>query len=568
MRASEQTKPEGQRITALALGRMAAHLRARGWFFVAILIAAALVSAPLISLVAMALGANGNTGELWLHLARYVLPYAALETLLLLTGVGLLTAVVGIGAAWMVTLYHFPGRKLLVWLLALPLAMPTYITAYIYAELLETLGPVQAFLRMLLGYKSRADYWFPEVRSLGGAIFVISFVVYPYVYLAARSMFATQSASLIEVARTLGAGPWRLLRSVALPLARPALAVGLAFALLETLNDIGASEYLGVQTLTRAVATTWLNRGNLSGAAQIACILLVLVAGLIWLEAYGRRARQFATSTKRPRHVAAVRLSGWRAWVATALCAIPVIIGFAVPVGFLAVEVVKRGLRIDQSVIAATITTLLLASVASVLVIVLGLCVALGLRRYHDGTSRKLVQIAGLGYTIPGVVLALAILTPMVMVDNALSAIWQALGGNRLGLVITASSWAIIIAYVIRFLPIATGNITAGLSRISPSIDDAARILGANAGEITRRLHLPLARQAMAAAGLLVFIDCIKELPATLLLRPLNVETLSTQVYSLASQGRFEAGALSALLIVLAGLYPALQMARMSKADT
>src|SRR5918995_3471579 len=255
-----------------------------------VLALAALVLAPVLSLIL--LGLRGDP-DIWGHLASYVLPAALQDTALLLAGVAIITAVTGIGTAWLVTAYRFPGRDNFRWLLPLPLAIPTYIVAYVYVDVFDPLGPVQSGLRALFGWRSAADYWFPNVRSLGGAIFVIRFVLYPYVYLAARAMFQTQSAALIEVARTLGASRFMLARHVALPLARPALAVGLSLALLETLNDIGACEYLGVRTLTLSIFTTWLNRSSLPGAAQIACIMLIVVAGLIALERYGRRRRQF-----------------------------------------------------------------------------------------------------------------------------------------------------------------------------------------------------------------------------------------------------------------------------------
>lgn len=561
--------PDSRRVSPPALLRWRAALAGRGWPFLALVLAAAITAAPLLHLMAIALGFGprglAGTPDLWNHLFRYVLPAALWDTALLLGGVGMLAGTIGVVTAWLVTVYRFPGRDTLAWLLVLPLAVPTYIVAYVYADLLEPLGPVQTALRALTGVASPRDLFFPDVRSLGGAIVLIAFVVYPYVYLGARSMFATQSASLIEAARTLGASPARTLTAVALPLARPALAVGLAMALLETLNDIGAAEYLGVQTLTRAVATTWLNRSSLEGAAQIALAMLALVAALLWLEAKGREGRRFTGSTRRPRLVAPLALTGARGLGALIACAVPVLIGFAVPAGFLLAETWRRGLwrQADASFLAALGTTVTVSAGAALLIVALGFVAVLALRRRADRPARALRQIAGLGYAVPGTVLALALLGPLVALDGILNSLWRMMGGSGFGLVLSGSAAALVIAYSVRFVPIALGTIGAGLDRLPPSVDEAARMLGAGRGEIARRLHAPLALPALGAAGLLVFIDCVKELPATLLLRPLNVETLATHLYGLASQGQFERGALAALAIVMVGLYPALRMARL-----
>lgn len=554
-------------IPTLPRRRLVTPAFPRGWAAFVLIAAAALVATPLANLARIAAGGGGGI-ELWAHLARYVLAPALMETVTLLAGVAFVAGLAGVGTAWAVTLYRFPGRNLLVWLLPLPLAVPTYITAYVYGDLLDTLGPVQSALRALTGIERRADYWFPEIRSTGGAIFVIGFVVYPYVYLAARTMFATQSACLAEVARTLGSGPMSLFRNVAVPLARPALAVGLALALLETLNDIGASEYLGVQTLTLSISSTWLNRGSLAGAAQIALFMLAIIAGLLWLEARGRRGQRFYASTKRPRPTSPIAVEGWRRWLVTLACTIPVLFGLLIPGGFLLVRTFERSLltRIDGEFLAALGNTLLFSASATLIVLGIGLLVALAARHARSAAGDMLAQIAGLGYAVPGTVLALALLTPIVAMDRFADQTARTLFGTGTGLLLAGSGAAIVIAYVVRFLPIATGGIGAGLTRVSPSIDDAARTLGATPGLLARRIHLPLARPALAGAALLVFIDCLKELPATLILRPLNVDTLATQVYAKASGGQFEDGALAALAIVLAGLYPALRMARLPDA--
>ena len=276
-----------------------------------LLAAAALALAPIASLLHIALQGDA---EIWRHLFAYVLPTALVDTVLLLAGVSTIAAIIGIGAAWVVTAYHFPGRGLLLWLLPLPLAFPTYIVAYVYVDVLDGLGPAQTLLRSLTGWREPADYWFPQVRSLGGAVFVMGIVLYPYVYLAARAMFQTQSVVLIEAARGLGARRWPLARDVILPLARPAIATGLALVMMETLNDIGASEYLGVSTLTLSIFTTWLNRGSLAGAAQIACVMLVVIAALIAIERAARRGRDYAGLDRDPRQRAQLPLRPPRDW--------------------------------------------------------------------------------------------------------------------------------------------------------------------------------------------------------------------------------------------------------------
>ena len=531
--------------------------------FLLALCAASFVALSLISLARLAL--DGDP-ELWPHLVSNVLPVASLQTVLLLSGVAVVAGVAGTASAWLVTAFRFPGRKALIWLLPLPLAFPAYIASYVYVDLLDAAGPVQEALRRLFGWQTAQQYWFPPVRSLPGAILIMSFVLYPYVYLSARAMFQTQGAAFIDAARTLGARPWPLLRDIVLPMARPALAVGISLALLEVLNDIGASEYLGVQTLTLSVFTTWLNRNSLGGAAQIAIAMLIIVAAVIWLERSGRRRQAYHT-TQDGRRAEPIHLTGGRAAGAFALCLLPVLLGFIIPALFLLREAI-RGLitfGIDPALPKHALTTVMLSGTATLLVLAIGFGGAIALRLTNDPLVRVPLVIATLGYAIPGTVLALGLLTPLVMLDNAFNAIAGLFTHRSLGLILAGSSAAVVIAYTARYLAIALGLAQAGLARIAGELDDVARLAGASPVILARTVHLPLIRPALGGAALLVFVDCLKELPMTLLLRPLNTETLATYLYQYATRGSFEDGALAALLIVLAGLLPVVWLVRLTE---
>lgn len=511
---------------------------------------AALVLAPLATL---ALLASRGSGALWPHLARYVLPQAALETMLLLAGVGAIVAVVGTGTAWLVTAYHFPGRRVLGWALLLPLAMPTYIVAYAYLDVLHPLGPVQSGLRALLGLARPSDLSFPEIRSLGGCALLLGFVLYPYVYLNARAAFAMQSADVLDAARTLGANGPALFLRVAVPLAWPAVAVGLGLALMETLNDVGAAEFLGVQTLTRAVYVTWVTRGSVEGAAGIALVMLVLVGGLVALERLARRRTSHASagSADASRRV----LGRVKAPLAACACALPVLIGFAVPalhlVGAAWRRVAEAGL--PPALGAWVGSSALFAAIATVAALGAGLLLAFAMRVAGRG---DLLRLASLGYALPGTVIAVGLLSPLGALDNALDDAARVVAGIGIGLVLSGSGAALVLAYVIRYLAIPAGGLEAGYAKLPAALDDAGRTFGATDGQLLARIHLPLLSPALGAAALLTFIDCMKELPATLILRPLNVETLATAVFGEASRGTYEDGAVAALAIVLFGLLP------------
>lgn len=534
------------------------------WRAAALFIALCVV-APVASLLWFAL--DGSIDH-WSHLLNFVLPTAFFNTVLLLAGVGVLVTCLGVGSAWLITAFDFPMRRTLSWALLLPLAVPTYIVAFAYLDILHPIGPIQTVIREVLGYDSPRQFRLPDLRSLPGAIFLLGFVLYPYVYLSTRVMFATQAASLLEAARVLGASNKRAFFRVALPLARPAIAVGVSLALLETLNDIGASEFLGVQTLTVSVYTTWVTRSDLAGAAQIALAMLTIVAILILLERHGRRRQRYA-STQRARAVQPLKLKGGPALIATALGWAPVIIGFIAPALYLLNETIKHfntvGAVSDQLLLSGY-NTVKIAVIATVATLACGLIVAWSARTIRNGggltLSRLCARIATSGYAVPGTVLAIGMLIPIMLIEGLASWTWRILGNPDPGLVLMGTSTALVCAYVIRFLAISIGGIEAGLARIPPSLEQAARLLGETPSGTLRRIHLPLLRPALGAAALLVFVDTMKELPATLLLRPVNFDTLATWLYAEAARGTYEEGSVAALAIVLAGLLPVIILAR------
>ncbi|WP_082560946.1 ABC transporter permease [Devosia sp. Root685] len=526
--------------------------------------AAALALVPILAIAATAVA---DTGGLWRHIIQFVLPQATWNTLVLLAGAGLISTLVGTGAAWIVTAYDFRGRHFLDWALLLPLAVPTYIMAYAYLDILNPLGPVQGVLRWVLGYSSPRQFRLPDIRTMWGAVMVFGFVLYPYVYLTARAMFLTQAANVTEVARMLGVPRSGIFWRVALPLARPAIAVGVSLALMEVLNDVGASQFLGVRTLTATIYTTWIVRTDLAGAAQIAIGMLVIVLALLMLERGARRNQRFASTAQNARQMQRKPLRGPAACVAFALGAAPIVIGFAGPALYLIVAAIRRlefaGLSV--SLLRATVNTVSVSAIATIAILCIGFAVAYAARLYATSWAGATMRLASLGYAVPGTVLAIGILVPVAAVDRTLGSIWHAWTGLPGGLLLLGSGAALVYAYAARFLAISIGGIEAGLSRIPLAYDHASRTMGQSASGTLLRIHLPLSRSAVIAAGLLVFVDCMKELPATLLLRPLNFESLATLLYGEAARGTYEDAALAALMIVAIGILPVILLARTSR---
>ncbi|PWU76326.1 iron ABC transporter permease [Ochrobactrum sp. POC9] len=535
----------------------------RSWLWFSIVVAV-LVLLPILALTLEAI--QGST-RLWAHLFATNLPSAFLETVVLLTGVGIIAAILGTSTAWLVTAYDFRGRAVLEWALLLPLAVPTYIIAYAYLDILHPIGPVQGAVRFVLGYDSPRQLRLPDIRSMAGCILLLGFVLYPYVYIPTRAMFLTQSASLIEAARTLGVSRKGIFWRVALPLARPAVAVGVSLALMETLNDVGAAEFLGVRTLTVSIYTTWITRSDLPGAAQLALALLLLVVALVSIERWARRKQRFASNIRHSRGFEPLKVKrGQAAWL-FCLCSLPIVIGFVMPAIYLVVEAIKRVrfAGVSPRLVGEAFNTVTLASIATVLVLICGMLVAYAVRLFPSAISRWSYRFSTMGYAAPGTVIAIGILVVASGFDSLINQFTSHIFGFSAGLVLIGTGAAVIYAYVVRFLAISAGGIDSGLERIPLSLDQASRTLGRGVTQTFCAVHLPLSKTAIVAAGLLVFVDCVKELPATLLLRPLNVETFATHLYGEAARGTYEEAAIAALAIVVVGILPVILLARVGK---
>lgn len=523
---------------------------------IAAMLLSALVAMPLIAIFVIALtgGTNG-----WQHLLVNVLPRSGAQTLLLLVMTGAFTTITGVTTAWLVTMFDFPFRRLLSFALVLPLAIPSYLAAYAFGEFLDFAGPVQSGLRALFGYQTIRDYWFPDIRSLGGAVLVLGSVLYPYIYLSTRAAFGLQGRFAADAARTLGVGPLRLFLSVQLPMARPAIIIGLALVMMETLNDIGAVEYLGVHTLTFTIYETWLNRGNLAGATQIAVCLVLIVGALIVIERRARRRQRFAAGKATAMHQrsARVELSPARGWLATLLCALPFLSGFAIPVLVLGSYALKRLNELaNPKLLKALLHSLEVSLPVAVITLFGGFLLAYAQRERPSWPTRFAVRVGSLGYGIPGTVLAIGVLLPLAGLDNAVDGIMRSHLGISTGLLLSGTAFAIIYAHSVRFMTLAEGTVDAGFQKLSPHLDMASRTLGRTRLQTLVGVLLPNIRPAAITASLLVFIESLKELPATIMLRPFNFNTLSTMVYESASRSRVQDAALPALVIIAAGLVP------------
>ncbi|MDH3230657.1 MAG: iron ABC transporter permease [Alphaproteobacteria bacterium] len=520
---------------------------------------ALVVASPIVAVFAMALASDEGV---WRHLVSTVMPEYLYNTFRLFFGVAIGVLLAGVGPAWLVSMCRFPGRNVFEWALLLPLAVPAYVIAFVYTDLLEYAGPVQVALRSLFGWTSARDYWFPDIRSLDGAIAMMSLVFYPYVYLLTRAAFVSQSVCLLEASRVLGRGPWRSFFTVALPLARPAIVAGLSLALMETLADFGTVEYFAVDTFTTGIYRVWLDV-NEPAAAQMAATLFVLVLALIWIERRSRRDQRYHQTTTRYRELPGYRLAGWRKWAAVAVCALPILLGFAVPavvLGDHAWANLARGL--DARFVTDLWNSLMLAGLAGVVCIAAAVFLAYGVRLNGGRLLAGLTRFASIGYAIPGSVLAVGAVPPLARLDHAIDAAMEASFGISTGLIFSGTVAALIFAYVVRFMALANGAVDSALTRVTPSMDGAARSLGAGPAGTLLRVHLPLIRGGVLAGATLVFVEVLKELPATILLRPFNFQTLATRAYEYASDERIAEAALPALTIVLAGIIPVIILSR------
>lgn len=520
---------------------------------------AALIVAPLVAVLVAALA---PAGEVWRHIAANTLPEMLRNSLALAALVGAITASAGALSAWLVTACRFPGRGALEVALLLPMAMPAYVCGYAYTWLLDVAGPVQTALRDLTGL-SWGQYWFPEIRSLPGAALMLGMVLYPYVYLLCRAAFLQQSVCLLEAARTLGHSLPRSFLHLALPLARPAIVAGVALALMETLADFGTVQHFAVRTFTTGIYEAWFGMGDRGAASQLSACLMALVAALMALEHVSRGGRRFHPTTTRQPPLRPVPLSGWKAWLATLACAMPVLLGFVVPAGTLLALMLQVGDPLaPERFLPFARNSLILAAIAAAAAVLLAALLAWAARLSAGRAQRAAVRIAGLGYALPGSVIAVGTLVPLGLFDNALDAWMRERFGVSTGLLLSGGIAALVFAYLVRFLAVALSAVESGLARLKPSLRDAARVLGQPPGGAVLRVELPLARTSLLTAFLLVFVDTMKELPATLIVRPFDFDTLAVRVHSLAADERLAEASTAALLIVAAGLLPVLALTR------
>lgn len=529
------------------------------WSVGAALIAICVV-APVVAVVWFALTPTDN---IWPHLIDTVLPRYFRNTLILMTCVGLVTAVTGASVGWLVAMYRFPGRSWLQWALLLPLSVPAYVGAYALVDFLEYAGPVQTALRSTFGFETLRDYWFPNIRSMTGAVIVISAAYFPYVYILSRAAFREQSLAGYEVARILGAGPVQRFLRVGVPMARPAIAAGAAVVMMETVNDFGTVDYFAIQTLTTGIFTAWQQGGNLGSAAQIATSVLILIAVLVTFEKISRSRMRHTTGARNQRPVVPTKLRGWRACVAFTVCLLPFLIGFIFPVAVLVGHAFDGAEWLSPGLFAAMVRTVTVGLIAALITVLAALFMVYGVRLSGKALPRMLMPLTALGYAAPGAVLALGILVPLATIDNALADTILAITGTDPGLLLLGSGGILVFAYVVRFFAIGMGTTDAALGRVPNSLPMAARLLGETSGGVLRKIHAPLMRASLGSAFLLVFVDCVKELPATIMLS--FEPTLATRVHAKASLELINEAAPAALIIVAVGLVAVTLLARANR---
>ena len=555
-RARVRTTMSAPPIPTLILPRRGSALRSvgrlDGWTVFAF-IAAVLIALPIAIVLSYVFV---PTHEIWQHLVATVLTEYIANSLALAAGVGIGTFIIGVGTAWLVTLCRFPGRRLFEWALLLPMAIPAYVIAYTYTGVLDAGGPIQTLLRDSFGW-SYGQYWFPQIRSLGGAIAMMTLVLYPYVFMLSRAAFLEQSVCVLEVSRTLGCGPWRCFFQVALPLARPAVVTGVALVLMETLNDFGTVQFFGVATFTTGIYRTWLGMNEPAAAAQLAAILCLFVFALLAFERLSRGRGKVHHTTSRYRELPRFKLRGTAAVLAFLATFLPILIGFLIPAGVLIVWAIDTGPSVmNARYISYAVNSFVLAAVGALAAVLVGMIVAYGLRLKKNRLMEAAARVASMGYAVPGAVIAVGVLIPFAALDNWVDAWMMDHFGISTGLILSGTIIAVIFAYLVRFLAISLNTIESSLGKITRHMDDAARTLGCRPTATLLQVHLPIAWGSLLTAGILVFVDVMKELPATLLLRPFNFDTLAIRAYQLASDERLADSASPSLAIVLVGIVP------------
>ena len=513
-------------------------------------------------MLAVALAAVTSGTDTIVHLASTVLGRYSINTVFLILLVSVGTFAVGVGAAWLVTMTHFKGVKFFEIALVLPLAFPAYVLAYAYTSVLDHPGIVQSTLRNVMDWGPR-DYWFPEIRSLGGAALMLVLVLYPYVYLLARASFIQQSGSAFMTARGLGASPLAAFLTVSLPLARPAIAAGVLLAVMETIADFGTVAYFGVQTFATGIYTSWFSMGDRAGAAQLAVCLLMFAFMLAVLERIQRGRAKYYDQSRSQKHHAPLPLKGLRAVFAMVLCAIPVLLGVIIPI----FSLIVLGLDSDQNLLSSRYlgfarNSLVLASTAALITVFAAIGLGFFQRMQPGRSSTMATYIARLGYAVPGGVIAVGLMVPFAAFDNAIDAWMRTTFNISTGLMLTGSIWLLVLAYMVRFLAAALGAYEGGQSLVHVHMDAASRSLGKGPFATLRKVHLPILTPSLLTALLIVFVDVMKELPATLIMRPFNYDTLAVQAYRLASDERLGGAAVPSLVIVAFGLLPVILICR------
>lgn len=523
-----------------------------GWFFTIALITTIIIL-PLIVVLQFNLHPHTDT---WQHLVDTVLVTYITNSLLLALGVAIGTFIIGVPAAWLCALYSFPGKRLLEFLLLLPLAIPAYIVAYTYTGVLDYSGPIQSYIREIFNW-NYGDYWFPEIRSLGGAIAMFSFALYPYVFLLTRSTLITQSSSMIDAARSLGANNIERLFSIIIPLARPAIAAGVTLALMETLADYGTVQYFGVDTFTTGIFRTWFGFGEPVTAAQLSSLLMLTVFALFLLEQRQRRRIRYHNPSNATQHGSEISLHGWYAFFAFVACALPPLFGFIIPVLQLSDWAISTAsVMVNQQFWSLAFNSFFLAASAALATLLIATILAYGKRASKNTLLHGLINLSAMGYAVPGTIIAVGTLIIFSSIDNWLIDLLDHQLGIQTGLIFTGTIFALVFAHTVRFLSLGLQTVGASLSKINHSIDEASLMLGNNLFTTLRSIHLPLIRSGLLTAALLVFVEVMKELPATLIMRPFNFNTLAVRAYELASDERLADASTAALAIVITGIIP------------